>query len=376
MFLFTTIIFVIFLILWLKHLNRDYNLISLARRIKTVDGSPLEKSVPLACGFWGNSFDLSSSSLEQMFDYLRQFAKKYERNYILYFFLCPVYNIIDAENAELVLSDNRILKKGIVYTLLQPFLRTGLLTSTDKKWHNRRRLLTPTFHFNILTQFIEIFKRESVKFINILNGKLSDGALEAEISLSELIPRFTLNSICETALGVSLDESLDGDNYRQHITEVEEMLVKRIQNPFMAGFDMLYNKLSGGKSYLKFIVPIIVRECVSDLALPNNLLLPKGTQINIHIFDIHRNPKYYTNPDEFRPERFMLPESEKRHPFAFIPFSAGQRNCIGQKFAMLEIKTVLVHILKHFKLEAITQPDSFKFSAGLLIRTKTNIQLK
>ena len=63
MLLFATTILVTFFILWLKHLNRDYNLISLARRIKTVDGSPLEKSVPIACGFWGNSFDLFSYSL-------------------------------------------------------------------------------------------------------------------------------------------------------------------------------------------------------------------------------------------------------------------------------------------------------------------------
>lgn len=63
MLLFAITILVTFLILWLKHLNRDYNLTSLARRIKTVDGSPLEKSAPSACGFWGNSFDLYSRSL-------------------------------------------------------------------------------------------------------------------------------------------------------------------------------------------------------------------------------------------------------------------------------------------------------------------------
>lgn len=49
---------------------------------------------------------------------------------------------------------------------------------------------------------------------------------------------------------------------------------------------------------------------------------------------------------------------------------------IGQKFALLEIKTLLVYILKNFKLEAVTRPESFKFSAGLLIRTKTNIKIK
>lgn len=77
-------------------------------------------------------------------------------------------------------------------------------------------------------------------------------------------------------------------------------------------------------------VPGIVRECTADTVLGEKLLLPKGTQINIHIYDIHTNPKYYNEPEVFKPERFMTPLAEKRHPFAFIPFSAGQRNCIGE----------------------------------------------
>lgn len=67
-----------------------------------------------------------------MFYYSRTFAKKYQRSYIQYFYACPVYNIIDPINAELVLNDNRLLSKGLVYTFLQPFLKTGLLTSTGK----------------------------------------------------------------------------------------------------------------------------------------------------------------------------------------------------------------------------------------------------
>lgn len=67
-----------------------------------------------------------------MFDYSRIFAKRYGRCYIQYFFSCPVYNVIDAINAELVLNDNRLLSKGIIYSYLHPFLKTGLLTSTGK----------------------------------------------------------------------------------------------------------------------------------------------------------------------------------------------------------------------------------------------------
>lgn len=82
----------------------------------------------------------------------------------------------------------------------------------------------------------------------------------------------------ETALGVSLDESLDGDNYRRHITEVEEMLLKRIQYPIFAGFDMLYNKLSGGKSYLKFIDKL--HKFSSDIIKKRRHLLEKELQDN------------------------------------------------------------------------------------------------
>lgn len=48
---------------WLWHLNRNYALTSLTRRIKTVDGSPIEQFADVACGFWGNTFDVIAMDL-------------------------------------------------------------------------------------------------------------------------------------------------------------------------------------------------------------------------------------------------------------------------------------------------------------------------
>jgi len=77
-------------------------------------------------------------------------------------------------------------------------------------------------------------------------------------------------------------------------------------------------------------VPIMAREPVQDTELANGLIIPKGSQISIHVFDIHRNAKYWDSPEEFRPERFLPENVQNRHTYAYIPFSAGQRNCIGK----------------------------------------------
>lgn len=78
-------------------------------------------------------------------------------------------------------------------------------------------------------------------------------------------------------------------------------------------------------------VPIMGRQVLRETELSNGLILPANTQITIHVFDIHRNALYWDAPDEFRPERFLPENSQDRHTFAYIPFSAGQRNCIGRR---------------------------------------------
>uniref|UniRef100_A0A6P4EQW9 Cytochrome P450 4p1-like n=1 Tax=Drosophila rhopaloa TaxID=1041015 RepID=A0A6P4EQW9_DRORH len=286
------------------------------------------------------------------------------------------------------------------------------------------------------------------------------------ISLHDVIPRFTLNSICETAMGVKLDEMAEkGDRYRENFSQIEECFIRRLSNPLLWG-DSLFNMFAakdyasaldvvhgfsseiiakrrvllegeldnrratqtadddvfitkkrfamldtlicaekdglidhigiceevdtlmfegydttsiglifglmnmslnpdkqeivfqeiqehidddlsnldvGQLNKLKYLeyfmketmrlypsVPIMGREAVQETELANGLILPKASQITIHVFDIHRNAKYWDSPNEFRPERFLPENSQNRHTYAYIPFSAGQRNCIGK----------------------------------------------
>jgi cytochrome P450 len=76
-----------------------------------------------------------------------------------------------------------------------------------------------------------------------------------------------------------------------------------------------------------------------------------GTTIAICLYTLHRHPGFWEAPDTFDPDRFLPERSAARHKFAFIPFGAGPRQCIGNTFGLMEASLVLAHIAQHFILE-------------------------
>ena len=78
--------------------------------------------------------------------------------------------------------------------------------------------------------------------------------------------------------------------------------------------------------------------------------LPTGTMIQISILNLHWNPDIWPQPFKFDPYRFSAENIDKIHPYSYLPFGYGERNCMGQNFAMHEIKTVIGMVLKRYKL--------------------------
>lgn len=85
--------------------------------------------------------------------------------------------------------------------------------------------------------------------------------------------------------------------------------------------------------------------------------VPKGAQVLLAIGAFHRHHHFWEKPHEFYPEHFSPEQVRKRHPFAFVPFSAGPRNCIGQRFAMLEMKSALSKVIQEFELLPSSNPE-------------------
>ncbi|XP_006162346.1 cytochrome P450 4F6-like [Tupaia chinensis] len=97
-------------------------------------------------------------------------------------------------------------------------------------------------------------------------------------------------------------------------------------------------------------VTVVSRCCTQDVVFPDGRVIPKGNVCTISIFGVHHNPSVWPDPEVYDPSRFDPENPQKRSPLAFIPFSAGPRNCIGQTFAMTEMKVVLALTLLRFRV--------------------------
>lgn len=92
-------------------------------------------------------------------------------------------------------------------------------------------------------------------------------------------------------------------------------------------------------------IPMIGRQVVQDTTLSSGLVIPKGIEILISIFDLHRRTDIWgANADKFNPENFMRENLQEKHSYAYIPFSKGVRDCIGKHFHHIMYILVLTYI--------------------------------
>ncbi|CAG7824445.1 unnamed protein product, partial [Allacma fusca] len=94
------------------------------------------------------------------------------------------------------------------------------------------------------------------------------------------------------------------------------------------------------------------RRSTRTYKIPNSdVTLPEGTVVVIPIYQVHHDEDYWPEPSRFDPERFTKENVSKRHPFAYQPFGHGPRNCIGNRFALTEVKLALAQLVLNFKFE-------------------------
>ena len=130
------------------------------------------------------------------------------------------------------------------------------------------------------------------------------------------------------------------------------------------------------KEAMRLYTPVdsIFRELQEDMELDGQWY-PKGMLIQVPIHTVHYNPLVWPNPEVYDPLRFNPVNAEGRDPYAYLPFSAGYRNCIGQMFALNEARTVVASIVHHFRL-SVDEDHHVEVDPKIIHRAVNDIQLK
>ncbi|KAH1013368.1 hypothetical protein HUJ04_002367 [Dendroctonus ponderosae] len=421
---------------------------------------------------------------------------------------------IDYEFNEFLYSSSVHIAKSDQYQFFHGWFGQGLLTSSGSTWRNHRKVITHSFHFSILLQFIDVFDSVGDNLVK----KLESEAGKDSVEISQLISLYALDVICEAAMGVKI-QALEAGNseYVKSIKEmcnivvdrvfsfisprlykltwtyyrektvlksihkhVEAVISKRIEEysqkaekgsqadefgakKRLAFLDMLLEARIDGKPFsrkelrdevntfmfeghdttssalsfalfliathpevqdklfkeqtkifpsgwknvrpshkqlmkMKYLdlviketlrlfpsVPFYGRKLAHDVEF-KGILYPKGLTVGLFPYGCHRSPKYFPEPEKFIPERFE--NWSGKLPYAYTPFSAGPRNCIGkfllsadiwkfscQKFAVLEMLATLSKIVCKFKLAPAKPEHKIELAAETILISKNGVKI-
>uniref|UniRef100_A0AAG5DLE1 Cytochrome P450 n=1 Tax=Anopheles atroparvus TaxID=41427 RepID=A0AAG5DLE1_ANOAO len=167
---------------------------------------------------------------------------------------------------------------------------------------------------------------------------------------------FDTTSTCLTFLAHELTVNRDvQDKLYEEIRETKESL---------GGGPLTYDAVQK-MQYMDMVVsealrmwapaPLTDRVCVRDYVVDDGehlrFTIDKGTCVYIPIAGLHHDPQYFPNPKKFEPERFSPENRDKINPSTYLPFGIGPRNCIGSRFALMEVKAIIYYMLMEFTFE-------------------------
>ncbi|KAL1509591.1 hypothetical protein ABEB36_004302 [Hypothenemus hampei] len=169
--------------------------------------------------------------------------------------------------------------------------------------------------------------------------------------------------------------------------DVQERLRKEIQETHEANNGKVTYETLVNMKYLDMVfteilrkwppVPAMDRTCTKNYTIqPVNkdevpVDIKVGEVFRMPILQLQRDPKYFPNPEKFDPERFSDENKDRIVPYTYIPFGSGPRNCIGSRFALLEGKAVLYHLLLNFRFVTTKRTaiplkfEKFKLRSGV-----------
>ncbi|XP_076416751.1 cytochrome P450 3A13-like isoform X2 [Peromyscus maniculatus bairdii] len=154
--------------------------------------------------------------------------------------------------------------------------------------------------------------------------------------------------------------------------EIDAVLPNKVPATYEALVEMEYLDMVVNETMRLYPVIGRINRISKEDAEINGVFIPKGTVVVIPIFVLHQNPKYWPDPEEFHPERFSKENKDRINPYTYLPFGYGPRQCIGMRFAFINLKLAIVKILQNFSLYPCEETEVPLKLSNKIIHTPEN----
>ncbi|KAF7382503.1 hypothetical protein HZH68_015422 [Vespula germanica] len=498
----TIILISLFIFIFLQILSKFYKIYVYRKTINRIPGTVGFPFIGILINLMKlTQYEYYESYCKDSFRYKKGIYKLWLGNQALVYIYKPEY-------VQILLKNSTNINKSFFYNNFKPWLGNGLITSRGSKWFHDRKLITPAFHFSALDNFITVMVKKAEILINRIEKELDKNLGKNAININPLISDFTLDVICETAMGVNIHVQENATTgYSKHIRRVTRAVMYRIIRPWL-NFDCVFALTTQGKKYfssikeihrfdrevikkkkearrlkceevseidefgrkkkkafldilldinennsnplsdedireqvdtimfaghdtsssaiiwtllclatepeiqdkvyeelknvfdefdstisiktifqLKYlekvcketlrlfpVIPTYSRQITEEIMI-DKYVIPKNTILSIHVYGLHHDPEIWTNPEKFDPDRFSTDETQHRNPYSFLPFSAGPRNCIGQKYASLEQKLVIAMLLRKWIVKSSIQRKDVKIYHSIVLQPLHDLHL-
>jgi cytochrome P450 len=210
----------------------------------------------------------------------------------------------------------------------------------------------------------------------LLGARDDEGNAMSDQQIHDEILTFFLAGHETAALGLTWTLHLLASN-----PDVQEIMRNEIQQLVEDHGEItpaVYSKLrwttAVAKESMRLYPPVwsMGRKAVADTTLDGNVV-KSGTDVWLCLYQLHRDARWFVDPDRFLPERWLREPAPK--PFTYMPFGIGQRVCIGQHFAMMEIVLGLAAMVKNFQFERGLEKEP-EMSAWITLRPQRPILVR
>ncbi|XP_055598738.1 probable cytochrome P450 313a4 [Uranotaenia lowii] len=116
------------------------------------------------------------------------------------------------------------------------------------------------------------------------------------------------------------------------------------------------------------VVPYVARENTAEIEI-DGIKVPPGNVFVMSLFAVHRRTDIWgPNAEQFDPENFSKERMRDRHPFAFLPFSGGNRICVGWRYAQFALKIIMINLVRNFEFNSKIKPEDIRFLHDLTLK--------